>query len=281
MKIFYLKIVFILIAFFNIDSANAQYQSIFGSSQTSWNVKTDQLFGAVNDSISYISDTIISTLTYKKVKYYREASEMETYLVKEDTTLGKVSYRKLNDTTHYEVYDLSLSLGNLFNGYIVDSVYTNLERKHIRLNHTPSSTSGEKFVMIEGVGTNVGLMYHNGMAGNLGAFLLCQHKDNAPNFINTHTIYNGQCNVGSVGISESNLDTKITVFPNPTSYLLNIMFKKDIEIQKVSILNMDGKTLKTFTRNFKELNIKGISSGVIFLKIYTYDQIITKKVIIK
>ena len=281
MKNFHIKIVFILIAFFNINSANAQYQSIFGNTQTSWNVKTDQLFGAVNDSISYISDTIISTVTYKKVKYYRETSEMETYLIKEDTTLGKVSYRKLNNTTHYEVYDLSLLLGNSFNGYIVDSIYTNLGKKHIRLNHIPNSTSGEKFIMIEGVGTNIGLMYHNGMAGVLAPYLLCQHKDNTPNFINNHPIYNGQCNVSSVGISENNLDTKITIYPNPTSYLLNMKFKKDIEIQKVTILNIDGKILKTFTRNFKELNIKGISSGVVFLKIYTYDQIITKKVIIK
>jgi len=144
MKNINLLIFIFFVAIYCNKSVNAQYQSVFGSSQTYWNVKTDQLFGPVNDSIVYISDTTISSIIYKKVKYYRESCELETYLIKEDTLFGKLSYRKLNDTTHYQVYDLSLSLGDSFNGYIVDSVYFSVGKKHLRLNYTPEWTSGEK-----------------------------------------------------------------------------------------------------------------------------------------
>jgi hypothetical protein len=65
MKNINLLIFIFFVAIYCNKSVNAQYQSVFGSSQTYWNVKTDQLFGPVNDSIVYISDTTISSIIYK------------------------------------------------------------------------------------------------------------------------------------------------------------------------------------------------------------------------
>jgi len=286
MKTNYLK-TFSLILIISINSANAQYQSIFGSNQTSWNMKTEQLFGAVNDSISYISDTLISSVLNKKVKYFRGSSEMATFLIREDTTQGKVWCSFINDTTQYTIYDLSLSVGDTFRVYIdggtyvVDSVYYQSSRKHIRLDYFFSSTIGKKFVMIEGVGTNIGLMYHNGNVGNIGPYLLCQHKNSLVNFINNHPLYSGQCNISTVGITESYLESKITIFPNPSSNLLFINFEKEVEIQQISISNIEGKIIKIYTDNFEELNIKHIPLGIFFLKIYLHNKVITKKVVIE
>lgn len=268
MKKLYLLILILVVICCN-NSAVAQYQSVFGSTQTSWNVKTDQLFGAVNDSIAYISDTTISSVIYKKVKYYRETSELETYLIKEDTTLGKLSYRKINDTTHYQVYDLSLSLGNSFDGYIVDSIYFSVGKKHIRLNYTPMSTNGEKFVMIEGVGTNIGLMYHNGMAGNIGPYLLCHHKDNIPDFINSHPVYNGLCNVNSVGINENDTNHQINIFPNPSKVELTVEYVNSFSNNlNIEIYNTNGKL--ELTEEFNPLNkitinVRDLPAGIYFI----------------
>jgi len=267
MKNINLLIFIFFVAIYCNKSVNAQYQSVFGSSQTYWNVKTDQLFGPVNDSIVYISDTTISSIIYKKVKYYRESCELETYLIKEDTLFGKLSYCKLNDTTHYQVYDLSLSLGDSFNGYIVDSVYFSVGKKHLRLNYTPEWTSGEKFVMIESVGTNIGLMYHNGMAGNIGPYLLCHYKDNIPNFINSHPIYNGSCNV--VGINEVIIKPQINIYPNPSKGELIVEYVNSLSNNlTVEVYDINGKLelIKELNQlNKITINTHYLPAGVYFI----------------
>lgn len=281
-KLYFLLLVFVAIC--GNNSVFAQYQSVFGNSQTSWNVKTDQLFGAVNDSIAYISDTTISSIIYKQVKYYRETSELETYLIKEDTSLGKLSYRKINDTTHYQVYDLSLTLGNSFDGYIVDSIYFSAGKKHLRLNYTPMSTNGEKFVMIEGVGTNIGLMHHNGMAGNIGPYLLCHHKDNIPNFINNHPIYNGLCNV-TVGIKEESVKPLINIYPNPSKSELTVDFENSFSKNlNIEIYNTNGKlelTKKLNPLNKITINTHNLPSGVYFITLKENKKTITTQKWIK
>ncbi len=276
-----LILIFVTICYNNF--AVAQYQSVFGNSQTFWNVKTDQLFGPVNDSIVYISDTTISSIIYKKVKYYRETSELETYLIKEDTLLGKLSYRKIDDTTHYQVYDLSLSLGNSFNGYIVDSIYFSNGKKHLRLNYTPAWTSGEKFVMIEGVGTNIGLMYHNGMAGVLGPYLLCHYKDNIPNFINSHPIYNGLCHV--VGIDEVIIKPQINIYPNPSNSELTVEFTNSFSNNlTIEIYDINGKLelMKELNQlNKITINTHDLPAGVYFITLKENHKIIVTQKWIK
>ena len=57
---------FIMFVCFSV-SLDAQYESLFGNYQTSWNVKTSQLFGSVLDSTSYERDTVISSVLQKEL----------------------------------------------------------------------------------------------------------------------------------------------------------------------------------------------------------------------
>ena len=87
----------------------------------------------------------------------------------------------------------------------------------------------------------------------------------------------------SVGISETNIDSRITVFPNPASDYLNINFS-DIEIERFTILNSMGMPViiePTINDNFHQIDVAQYDSGLYFLKIETNNTLITKSFLIK
>ncbi len=129
--------------------SNAQYQSIFGSSSTSWNIAAEVYveLQRVTDSVVAGNDTSINALNYKKIHFFAidhfsglpPVLENTAY-VREDLTLGKGWIAILLNPIYETVfYDLSLSVGDPFmiNGsnYPVDSVYVLDGRKHIRITY--------------------------------------------------------------------------------------------------------------------------------------------------
>jgi len=73
------------------------------------------------------------------------------------------------------------------------------------------------------------------------------------------------------------VDNQFTVYPNPTHHILNIKSKNPIE--KVEIFSIQGK--KVFEiKNSNKMNLKTLSSGVYFVKIYSNNSFRSKKLMI-
>lgn len=103
----------------------------------------------------------------------------------------------------------------------------------------------------------------------------------------TSTNYNGpaQCTVPNLGFDEiAFLDNAFTIYPNPTSDVLNIKLRKDInenDIQGVSIYDLKG-SLVSKTSDFKSnIDIKNLSKGSYVVKIEFLNYLISKKIMVK
>ncbi len=72
-------------------------------------------------------------------------------------------------------------------------------------------------------------------------------------------------------------DDDITIYPMPAKNTLNISLKNSMDLQDVSVLNLQGKVVKTTTES--DVNISNLQSGMYILRLNTSQGVITKKVI--
>ena len=103
----------------------------------------------------------------------------------------------------------------------------------------------------------------------------------------TTTNYNGPaaCVVPNLGADKfMQIEQNISIFPNPTSDLLNInLGNNDLvnEVQNIAIYDFNSK-LVLKTNQFKsKIDIKSLSSGTYFVKIQFSNSVVTKKLVIQ
>ncbi|MCB0457327.1 MAG: T9SS type A sorting domain-containing protein [Flavobacteriaceae bacterium] len=84
-------------------------------------------------------------------------------------------------------------------------------------------------------------------------------------------------NSGVFGV-EDFLARAITVYPNPTQDSLAIK-AKDISITKVEVSDLLGRRLLSVNGNVNSLDVSLLQSGVLFVKVYTTQGAIVKKVV--
>jgi hypothetical protein len=280
------NILIILIVFYSISEVKSQpYNSIFGNNSTTWNTKQTQLFGDYTDSLFYVSDTTINSQLFKKFYLFSlgQISPSYTGFLKEDTITGKAWYFSSVDTTQRLIMDLSLQLADSFmvnnSYYLVDSIYYVSGSKHIRLNYIfqffPTSQSiSEKFLMIEGVGTNLGVKYQDmGLFGG-APYLLCQYKDLNFNYGNANPSYANTCMVITAQTEVTEQSVNFEIFPNPTNGLVFIKSGNlNNEIRSVTFYNSIGQKVYqnfNFTKDFKTpINIQNFDRGICTLIIET------------
>ncbi|MCC6181060.1 MAG: T9SS type A sorting domain-containing protein [Bacteroidia bacterium] len=70
----------------------------------------------------------------------------------------------------------------------------------------------------------------------------------------------------NVGIKESNLLNKITLFPNPAQNTLFISGTQLHQINKINILSIDGRWINTF-ENSVSINVSSLKAGIYFIEI--------------
>lgn len=88
-------------------------------------------------------------------------------------------------------------------------------------------------------------------------------------------------NGGTVGIGKSsNLSSSINIYPNPASDFITIK-ANNIEILKLTITDINGKTLKSIFNPSAKYNITELHAGIYFLNIETRQGKLTKKVVIR
>jgi len=80
---------------------------------------------------------------------------------------------------------------------------------------------------------------------------------------------------------EANNDTFV-VYPNPVNDIVNISLAVntvEIEINKVTVSDVNGRIVKEFNSNLNQLNVSDLNSGVYFLNIETQNGKATKKIV--
>jgi hypothetical protein len=83
------------------------------------------------------------------------------------------------------------------------------------------------------------------------------------------------CN--NAGINDINLKNEIVLFPNPTSNYFVITISADIILKEVVLYDLYGRRITTTSKN--NLDLSHLSNGVYFIKIYTNNGSITKKIL--
>src|SRR5690554_640163 len=85
----------------------------------------------------------------------------------------------------------------------------------------------------------------------------------------------------TVGISETSIESRISIFPNPATDYLNINFT-DIYPEKITISNSIGQTL--FVKNKlsanTQINVSDYPAGIYYLNIVTKYFSVTKQFLI-
>jgi len=83
------------------------------------------------------------------------------------------------------------------------------------------------------------------------------------------------CNLLSVTENEL-LNTSTKLYPNPVENILNISSKNTVE--KIEVYNIQGQLINTFV-NQKSINLNSITSGIYLIRLYSNNNMITKKII--
>lgn len=286
---------------FSFISAHAQYESLFGDIHTSWNIKHEQLFGIYTDSLVATADTSIDGSTWKKLAYYSyfdsQPLEMEVYgYLKEDTTAGKAWYFSSVDTNKHLIMDMSLNVGdsfqlaNLGGGafFEVDSVYYEGGKKHVQL-ETSVFYANEKFRMIEGVGTNVGIRYTHTSWPGVNPYLLCYNRDAKREFVNYSMDWEGVCNTTELTDVEDLDNVEVAVYPNPVREKLHIKLNKPMtELFRLELFNTYGECAvrKDISRtessvNRHEIDVSRLSPGIYYVRLLLSKNLTSTYKIIK
>ena len=260
-------------------SSYGQFQSIFGDTIASWNIKHSQLFGDYTDSLVSFGDTIINQKKFQKLKYFTYLNlnpqlVNQVIYLSEDTILGKVWYRSKSDTTERLIVNFSLNQTDSFfvynigtdDYYKIDTVYNLNNKKYIVVDFPIFYMNNEKLTFIEGVGTNIGISYTENQWPSLQPLLLCQYKDYIQNYQTNIQPYSNMCNIFT-SIAKNTLDN-FNVNPNPFKNYININFSQINKHITVQLVNMLGHCVfrnKYSNVNSIVLNLAEVKSGVYFL----------------
>jgi len=92
--------------------------------------------------------------------------------------------------------------------------------------------------------------------------------------------------VPMVGIEEYNNGELVRIFPNPNNGKFKVEIKNFKEVEKISLLDLSGQTIKSISKNsinnsMISLELESIKSGIYFLEINTKTDKIVKRVLIK
>lgn len=288
-------LMYLILFLFSLNSW-AQYESVFGDSATSWNLLVIYPDNTVTDSLYVVRDSIINSETYKIVKSKTSFGGGTRYLKEtEDHSKVYYYYPALSDSI-FIVLDLTLEEADTFyintasDGKIpivVDSVYTNNSRKHIRFDYVIDYRYAiEKLEFIEGIGSNFGLFYQGTSAYEIGRshYLLCSHKNGSLKYLNDSKDLeiNSNCNIYWTKIEKQKNKSKISVYPNPAQKMVSFKVESDnLNNFSVKIYNICGIVCKTIfsAHGAAELDISHLPDGIYFYTINTNNEVINGKLI--
>lgn len=263
------------------------YESIFGTTSTSWDIILEGYCDAVcSGTFAVTGDTTIGTFIYKVLPSYPG-------FLREDTLSGKVWYFSKQYNTEYLVMDLSLALGDTFWFYdwqnipepaVVDSVYYVLGKKQIRVTGFTNICGYQEIITFkEGTGPTAGFNYPRTMGGNwVYSYMLCQHKDGIKTAGNL--LWSDTCYVCSVGLPDLLLNSaNIKIYPNPAKEEITIEIEEKVLSNcNFTLYNLLGDEVLKQELNLKsnKIPLNAIYRGVYIAKIYNGTSMHQEKIII-
>jgi hypothetical protein len=141
------------------------------------------------------------------------------------------------------------------------------------------ANNGRKMVsytMIESVGVNI-----RGVNFNQGNSILINHwKDGNLNYTapSDSVFY---CDTLTSLLERKNERIDFDVFPNPINETANISLK-ELNAEKVELIDLSGRLVKSFSAKEKVLNFSDVSNGVYFVRVSTTTQEqFSKKVVVQ
>lgn len=75
------------------------------------------------------------------------------------------------------------------------------------------------------------------------------------------------------------IETKFSIYPNPTSSILNISNSNNVEIKAISVFDINGRLVKNQNGALTEINVSDLNAGIYFVTIETAEGKATKKFI--
>lgn len=110
-------------------------------------------------------------------------------------------------------------------------------------------------------------------------------ESNVPSF----SCFTGKASMSTYGCSlsvkEDELNTAITVFPNPATNQFFIKKESFINLQKAVIYDISGRQISEYdlsnSSNTKTINLVGMAKGVYFVNIHSENTRVTKKIVVE
>ena len=275
-----------------VNSAQAQYQSIFGVYQTVWKTSNCGALSApcfIDSTYTTGNDTIINGMLFHELMSIPTGSS--EFYIAEDTTSGSLWYLYPSLTSPWTaakfvdmtlVVNDSFDFGSMVGKHRVDSVYVENNRKIIRFDesftfYAPGTTLGvDTLKMIEGVGTNLGI--NPTWFYSIGNYLICQEKDSTNVFeSNNHPVFD--CYNGATSLQETSIANQISIQPNPAESFISVKAKGS-KINEIEFIDVKGSVVKRVLKPLQEIEISELVNGVYFLKIYSNVGVVSKKLVI-
>lgn len=94
-------------------------------------------------------------------------------------------------------------------------------------------------------------------------------------FFESQWTISGECN--ALGVDD-NMLSQVSVYPNPTSNVLNLQTPANVEINSVGLYDILGKQVNARLNN-GTINVSALSQGVYLLKVVTSAGTLTKKIV--
>jgi len=307
-KFILLSPVFLLFGIFTAQSQTDDYYPLVQEGKVWSVVFVDDCYGIENlkfttAKMAFFGDTTIHDITYKKMY----ASTKEFPIFPHDWTLQnfmrededkKVWYKANPSSTEKLYYDFSLEIGdtlpaNLGYGYpyvtgpvvVEDIIYKKMlngeERKVWHLSTMCFSfLINDKEYWVEGIGSRLGVIFpiSGELLGGLSS-LLCVYE-NEELIFNTNFQW-GECYLSNSIITE-NFDNQyqLKIYPNPSKNILYIESLENFDIHAISLINLQGQTVKHYEPNTSQLDISNITEGIYFIKLSSSKGDVIKKIII-
>lgn len=217
------SLIFILLWQCIIADAQTSVYHEFPDSNATWNVFWSSWgYGLQTGNYVYTfsNDTIINGLTYHKINGYAAA-------IREDLIQKKVYVIPLFDSVPQLLYDFNLNVGDTLKGYLgisstsygdtvttIDSILINSNyRKRWTIHADARITFGNKYYIIEGIGSSKGLLQQY-QDFESDSNLECFSQNNQTIYPSADSIMN--C-ASLTSISDKRGIEKLYIFPNPTN----------------------------------------------------------------
>lgn len=72
-----------------------------------------------------------------------------------------------------------------------------------------------------------------------------------------------------LGVDQNEINSKITMYPNPVTNVLTIQLENGCVIDRINITDLSGKIIITKKQNITTLNVENLAKGIYFLKAFS------------